>query len=139
MSVSAQRSQTPTPLTVRDVYRMTAGKTEAFGVEGYRAPTTVHYGSRKHKFSHSNPADMYAVANAKAKEPDPTKYAESLDDRARRYWITSKGKFSSRKKKTTTEESSERSKSMPGPGTYFKQGAKNKEQLAKELKMGRFE
>ena len=129
------RPQTPNPLTVRDVYRMSTSKNTGFGIAGYKIPKTLSYSRREHKFSISSTPDITKASQ----EPGPTTYAESKESNQKRFWKTSNGKFMKGKKKTLIQEQAERKKSTPGPGAYLKGNKKaTKEEIVKNISLGRF-
>ena len=98
-------------------------KPSPYGIPGYSPPKTMHYVSRKSKFPSSK--SSATLLNNQTKTPDPAQYAESFEDNKRRHWTSSYGKFLKSKRETATEQSSKRSRSLPGPGSYTKDTSKS--------------
>ena len=133
----ATRSLTPNPLTVRETYSLSFDKGKGSGLQGYTVAKTHHYITKEFKVPTGKRKDMYYEAAKRAKDPPPSHYAESHQDTVKRYWTKSSGKFSPAKRRTMIDELAGRTKSVPGPGAYFKRDKGQKEDLTKNLPLGR--
>ena len=133
----ATRSLTPNQLTVQETYALSFEKGKGSGLQGYTVAKTHHYIDREFKVPTGKKKDMYYEASKRAKDPAPSHYAESYKDTVSRYWAKSSGKFSPAKRRTMIDELTGRTKSVPGPGAYFKREKGAKEDRTKALPLGR--
>lgn len=128
----------PRAISVQEVYQLTHNAGTEFGIEGYTCPKNVNYVTREHKIPTDKRKDALSDAQKKAKDPDPTKYAETKEQNLKRHWEKPYGKFLNGKRKTEIDEMVKRCKSVPAPGHYFKENKKVSD-ITKEIKLGKFD
>ena len=109
---------------VTELYNMSRGRKQEWGIEGYCVPKTTQYIERVNKFPKDKRQDAMTTASKRSKEPDPTKYSPDLKASQKQNWIQTGGKFYAGKKITIIDEVMEKSKKFPGPGDYFKEEKK---------------
>ena len=136
MSKASEASQA----SMKEMFYVSRGKQEDWGIDGYKAPKPCLYFTREHKFPGEKRKDITYQVQATAKDPAPTAYA--LDDKlnAKLYWTKSSGKFLYGKRNTLIDEVMKRKSYIPSPSQYFEvpKSQTNSEQKFKKLPGGKF-
>jgi hypothetical protein len=92
-----------------------------YGIQGYYVAKTTNYSTRESKFTKDTRKDLAYENRVHSKEPDPTKYNETLEKSALRYWNSPNGKFLKSKKQSIMDDAASKAKDTPGPGAYKEQ------------------
>ncbi|CAG9322919.1 unnamed protein product [Blepharisma stoltei] len=138
-----QPSQKQEKHSIEELYKITRGQKDEWGIEGYRVPSENNlYLTREHAFPKSPRADSYAIAKKRATEPDPTKYTLEYKEASKMNWEKSNGKFLYSKRETVIDEVMRKSASMPGPGAFWpkptSKKAKKPEMPTGHVALGKF-
>jgi hypothetical protein len=111
-------------LSLKDQYKMIRGIKADWGIDGYIIPKTNLYLKKDHKFPKEKRTDAMTIAMKRSQEPDPSKYSPDFQTTLKTNWVKSYGKFLTAKKKTIIDDVMKQSKTLPGPGDYFKEEKK---------------
>ena len=111
---------------VQELYEISRGRKEEWGIDGYSAPKTTQYLDRVHKFPVEKRPDAMSIASKRSLEPDPAKYSPDVQTSFKRNWLTARGKFLGGKKITIIDQIMKQSKILPGPGQYLNDDLKKK-------------
>ena len=125
-------------MSVPEMYQSVVINKGGFGMDDYQLPSTQLYLTRNHKFPTSPRRDIQHEARKRAKEPAPTAYSEDPQTTYKRLWQRSQGKFLYGQRNTVIDQVMKSSKTLPGPGSYFKT-KKGEKPATKGLALGKFE
>jgi hypothetical protein len=121
--------------SIKEMYNMTEGDRNVWGIYGYTVPKTYAYTDIEHLFPKEKRQDATSRALKRASEPDPTKYSPTMEALTKSQKVLG-GLFSKSKKESMTEEAIKQSKKTPGPGKYLEEP---NPKLKKNFTLGKFE
>jgi hypothetical protein len=107
--------------SVRDLYEISRGRREEWGIDSYKVPGTVQYLKKVHRFPTEKRADSYTAALKRKDWPDATTHSPSYQADLKRNWLKSGGVIPKGPKKTIIDMIMKEQKEYPGPGDYFKE------------------
>lgn len=112
---------------VPELYEISRGHREEWGISSYKPPKTTQYIDRLHKFPKEKRENPMAIAMKRSQEPDPAKYSPDLQTAYNRNWLCSQGKFLKGERITIIDQIMKNGKKFPGPGEYLKEDGKKKD------------
>lgn len=106
--------------SLQEVYTLTQGDRNQWGIYGYKVPKTYDYtfASTEFSFPKEKRADATHEAQKRASDPDPTKYAGEFNETQKKSWTSSWGHFPKAKKESLIDSIMKLSSKIPGPGKY---------------------
>ena len=124
-------------IPITEMYDKCHHKTE-WDIQGYEPPKTCLFISRDAGLGKDKRKNFTEDLINQTKYTDPGKYSDTLEASEKKYWSIPSCIFGKEKRETLTAKAMKRSKSIPGPGDYFKDDpTKKKKKL--QLKLGKFE
>lgn len=112
--------------SVRELYDISRGRREEWGIDGYHVPKTLQYLQKPFIFPKEKRKDSFTDALKREKWPDPTTHSPDFEKQFKTAWLSKGGKIPKGNRLTIIDEIMKSSKKLPGPCTYFKEPAKNK-------------
>ncbi|OMJ86464.1 hypothetical protein SteCoe_12045 [Stentor coeruleus] len=106
--------------SVRELYEISRGRREEWGIGGYQAPKTTQYFKKSYHFPKEKRTDDYTKALKRKDWPDPTKHSPDYKAELDREWLNKGGKIPKGQKTTVIDQVMKESKKFPGPCEYFK-------------------
>jgi hypothetical protein len=124
--------------TPQQVFHVSEGDRNLFGIFGYKAPKTYDYTYSACEISipKAKKADILSDSVRRANDPGPTAYAGDFDDSMKKSWKSIGARFEKSKKESIIDDVMKLSARVPGPGKYEDQKSNT---LLKTTSMGKFE
>ena len=108
-----------TLLPISEIYQIHKGNSGDWGIDGYTIPKKSQLLLIKESLiPKSKKLDMFYLATKRSKDPDPSKYSETLEQSLKKYWSPANGKFPKAAKKSYIDDAMKLSPKTPGPGNY---------------------
>ena len=120
--------------SVRDLYEISRGRREEWGIDGYHVPKTIQYLQKPYHFPKEIRADSSTMALKRKDWPDPTTHSPTTKEEFQRHWLSKGGKMPKCPKKTIIDMIMKEQKKFPGPGDYFKEIPEKRSSAARDLR-----
>jgi hypothetical protein len=118
--------------SVRELYDISRGRREEWGINGYHVPKTIQYLRKPFLFPKEKRKDAFSEALKREKWPDPAKHSPDQEKYFKTAWLSKGGRIPKGPKKTIIDEIMKKSKDLPGPCSYFKDLTKKKIQTSND-------
>ncbi|OMJ66771.1 hypothetical protein SteCoe_36276 [Stentor coeruleus] len=112
--------------SVRELYEISRGRREEWGINGYHVPKTTQYFKKSYHFPKEKRSDDYTKALKRKDWPDPTKHSPNYKDELDREWLNKGVGMPKGPKTTLIDQIMKEGKKFPGPCEYFKDPILNK-------------
>jgi hypothetical protein len=113
--------------SVRELYEISRGRREEWGIDGYNVPKTIQYIRKPFLFPKEKRKDAFSMAQKREKWPDPATHSPDAKTYFESAWLSKGGLILKKGTKTTIiDEVMKKAKNTPGPCSYFKDPPKNK-------------
>lgn len=116
--------------SVHELYEISRGRREEWGIDGYHAPKTLQYIQKPFIFPKDKRKDSFNEALKRKDWPSPTSHSPDYDKNLKSQWLSKGGIMPKGKKLTIIDEIMKSSKKLPGPCSYFKEEKKPKVQTS---------
>ena len=107
--------------SVRELYEISRGRREEWGIGGYHVPKTTQYFKKSYNFPKEKRSDDYTKALKRKDWPDPTKYSPDYKAEIEKAKHNNGGGILKGPRTTIIDQVMKESKKFPGPCEYFKE------------------